>query len=112
MINLIVCDARKGTPILHSVQLSLGKDEIASVGLALVRLGFFLGQHDPALARKGCFGVFGKRKEWDSPIYSGDRLELYAPLLIDPKTVRRKKANQNSDFQLKAAAARRKARRL
>jgi len=78
----------------------------------LVKLGIAQGPNDPLLARKGCYGVFGKRKEWDCPLYSGDRLELYSPLLIDPKSVRRKKANQNSDFQLKAAAARRKARRL
>ncbi len=109
---MIICDARYGAPILHSYQLSLEKGENATVGLVLVRFGIFSGQHDPALTRKGCYGVFGKRKEWDSPIYSGDRLELYAPLLIDPKTVRRKKANQSNDFQLKAAAARRKARRL
>jgi putative ubiquitin-RnfH superfamily antitoxin RatB of RatAB toxin-antitoxin module len=39
-------------------------------------------------------------------------LELYSPLLVDPKTVRRKKANQNQDAKFQAAAAKRKARRL
>ena len=112
VINLILCDARQGEPVLKPFQLLLDEGQSATVGLALVRTGIAVGADDPVLARKGCFGVFGKRKDWDSPIYNGDRLELYAPLLIDPKTVRRKKANQNQDAKFQAAAAKRKARRL
>ena len=111
-LDLILCDAREGEPELRSFKLGLDADELATVGLALVKAGIATGSNDPVLARKGCFGVFGKRKDWDSPIYAGDRLELYSPLLIDPKTVRRKKANQNQDAKFQAAAAKRKARRL
>ena len=111
-LDILLCDARQGEPNLKPLRLILGPDEIATVGLALVKAGIALGPDDPVLARKGCFGVFGKRKEWDSPIYAGDRLELYSSLLIDPKTVRRKKANQNQDAKFQAAAAKRKARRL
>ena len=111
-LDLILCDARQGEPELKSFKLDLDADELATVGLALVKAGIATGSNDPVLARKGCFGVFGKRKDWDSPIYAGDRLELYSPLLIDPKTVRRKKANQNQDAKFQAAAAKRKARRL
>ena len=111
-LDLLLCDARKGEAVLRPFQLVLKAGELPTVGLALVRAGIATGQDDPALARKGCFGVFGKRKDWDSPIYSGDRLELYSPLLIDPKSVRRKKANQNQDAKFQAAAAKRKARRL
>ena len=110
-LDLLLCDARKGDPILSPFQFILEEGEVATVGLALVRACIATGQDDPLLARKGCFGVFGKRKDWDSPIYSGDRLELYSPLLIDPKSVRRKKANQNQDAKFQAAA-KRKARRL
>ena len=111
-LDLLLCDARKGEPVLRPFQLILQDGEIPTVGLALVRARIVASQDDPALARKGCFGVFGKRKDWDSPIYSGDRLELYSALLIDPKSVRRKKANQNQDAKFQAAAAKRKARRL
>ena len=111
-LDLLLCDARKGDPILSPFTLNLEEGELATVGLALIRSGVAYGPDDPVLARKGCFGVFGKRKDWDSPIYSGDRLELYSPLLIDPKSVRRKKANQNQDAKFQAAAAKRKARRL
>ena len=111
-LDLLLCDARCGEPMIRQFQLQIEDDELATVGLALVKAGVVAGQDDPALSRKGCFGVFGKRKDWDSPIYSGDRLELYSPLLIDPKTVRRKKANQSQDAKFQAAAAKRKARRL
>jgi len=111
-LNLLLCDAREGEPNLMPYSLILAADELATVGLALMRTGIAAGPNDPILSRKGCFGVFGKRKEWDSPIYDGDRLELYSPLLIDPKTVRRKKANQIQDAKFQAAAAKRKARRL
>ena len=111
-LNIWICDAREGPPVLKPFQLMVSSEELATVGLALVKAGIAQSQEDPVLARKGCFGVFGKRKDWDSPIYEGDRLELYSPLLIDPKAVRRKKANQNQDAKFQAAAAKRRARRL
>jgi putative ubiquitin-RnfH superfamily antitoxin RatB of RatAB toxin-antitoxin module len=111
-IDIWICDARQGNPTLNPFELTISADEMPTVGLALLQAGLASSKEDPALSRKGCFGVFGKRKDWDSPIYSGDRLELYSPLLIDPKAVRRKKANQNQDAKFQAAAAKRKARRL
>ena len=112
MLEIWICDARGEAPKTILFQLVLAANEVATVGLALQKAGIANGPNDPVLSRKGSFGVFGKRKDWDSPIYAGDRLELYSHLLIDPKTVRRKKANQNQDAKFQAAAARRKARRL
>jgi putative ubiquitin-RnfH superfamily antitoxin RatB of RatAB toxin-antitoxin module len=111
-LNILLCDARDGDPQLTPFTLELGPDESPTVGLALQKAGIAAAAGDPRLARKGCFGVFGKRKDWDSPLYEGDRLELYSPLLVDPKVVRRKKANQNQDAKFQAEAAKRKARRL
>ena len=111
-IEILLCDARQGEPVLRPFKLVLSKNETPTVGIALMQLGIARGPSDPILARKGCFGVFGKRKDWDSPIYPGDRLELYSALLIDPKAVRRKKANQNQNAKFQAAAAKRRARRL
>jgi putative ubiquitin-RnfH superfamily antitoxin RatB of RatAB toxin-antitoxin module len=111
-LNILLCDARDGEPELTRFTLDLGPHEAPTVGLALQKAGIAISASDPKLARKGCFGVFGKRKDWDSPIYEGDRLELYSALLVDPKVVRRKKANQNQDAKFQAAASKRKARRL
>jgi putative ubiquitin-RnfH superfamily antitoxin RatB of RatAB toxin-antitoxin module len=47
----------------------------------------------------------------DDTIYDGDRIELYRPILIDPKKIRRKKANQNKDTELKIKAKIRKERK-
>jgi len=111
-MELLICDARGDQPELRSFTLTIRAGRLPTVGEALVQAGLASGPEDPGFSRKGAFGVFGKRKEWDSPIYDGDRLELYSPLKIDPKTVRRKRANQNRDAHLKAVAAKRKARRL
>ncbi len=37
-------------------------------------------------------GVFGKRVRRDMPLASGDRVEIYRPLVADPKTARRRRA--------------------
>jgi putative ubiquitin-RnfH superfamily antitoxin RatB of RatAB toxin-antitoxin module len=111
-MEILICDARLGEPDIKPFTLYLGPSETPTVGLALIQAGIAQDPHDSVLARKGCFGVFGKRKDWDSLLYEGDRLELYSPLLVDPKAVRRKKANQNQDAKFQAAAAKRKARRL
>ena len=91
MLEIWICDARGEAPKTTLFQLALAANEVPTVGLALQKAGIANGPNDPVLSRKGSFGVFGKRKDWHSPIYAGDRLELYSPLLIDPKTVRRKR---------------------
>lgn len=103
-IEILLCDARVDPPIINAHHLALPEQGAPTVGWALQSLKIAKDQEDPVISRKGCYGVFGKRKDWDSPIYPGDRLELYAPLQIDPKMARRKKANQDKDSQLKAKA--------
>ncbi|SMC45773.1 RnfH family protein [Polynucleobacter kasalickyi] len=70
----------------------------------LFKIGLNTVEIDRLFDEKGLVGVFGIVLLADSPIYSGDRIELYTPILIDPKHARRKKANQNKDAQLKAKA--------
>ncbi len=111
-LNILLCDCRQGDPVMTPVQLDFPKDAPVTVGQALMQLEIASSANDPRIARKGCFGVFGKRKDWDSPIYDGDRLELYSELLIDPMEARRKKANKNLDNRLQAKAAGRKGRFL
>ncbi len=38
------------------------------------------------------FGIFGKAAKLDATLYPGDRVEIYRPLIADPKEVRRKRA--------------------
>jgi hypothetical protein len=37
-------------------------------------------------------GIFGKPCALDTPVYDGARIEVYRPLSIDPKALRRKRA--------------------
>jgi putative ubiquitin-RnfH superfamily antitoxin RatB of RatAB toxin-antitoxin module len=37
-------------------------------------------------------GVFGRRVRGDAPLADGDRVEIYRPLLLDPKERRRQRA--------------------
>ncbi|MEM0732669.1 RnfH family protein [Neisseria perflava] len=39
-------------------------------------------------------GIFGKAVKDETALRDGDRIEVYRPLLIDPKEARRKRAEQ------------------
>jgi putative ubiquitin-RnfH superfamily antitoxin RatB of RatAB toxin-antitoxin module len=42
-------------------------------------------------------GVFGKLVKLDSPLKDGDRIEIYRPIIADPKTVRRRRIGDDDD---------------
>ena len=42
------------------------------------------------------FGIFGRLVETDTPLRDGDRVELYRPLQLDPKTARRRRAERRA----------------
>jgi len=46
---------------------------------------------DPAQMKTG---VFGKLKKRDQTLRAGDRIEIYRPLIADPKQVRKQRAAQ------------------
>lgn len=41
---------------------------------------------------KGRFGIFAKLSKLDAPVRDRDRVEIYRPLLADPKEVRKQRA--------------------
>jgi putative ubiquitin-RnfH superfamily antitoxin RatB of RatAB toxin-antitoxin module len=43
---------------------------------------------------KGKFGLFGKLSKTDTVLREKDRIEIYRPLIADPKEVRRKRAEE------------------
>lgn len=46
----------------------------------------------PGLDLAACeAGVWGRRCEWDAPLRTGDRVEIYRDLLVDPKVARRER---------------------
>lgn len=40
-------------------------------------------------------GVFGSKIEAETVLQAGDRVEIYRPLIINPKDIRRKRAEKN-----------------
>jgi putative ubiquitin-RnfH superfamily antitoxin RatB of RatAB toxin-antitoxin module len=41
-------------------------------------------------------GIFGKLCQQDTPVRDGDRVEIYRPLLADPKEARRNRAKRRA----------------
>jgi uncharacterized protein len=46
------------------------------------------------LRKDQLLGIFGKRVALDQPLADGDRVEIYRPLVIDPKEARRRRARR------------------
>ncbi|MFO1322122.1 MAG: RnfH family protein [Burkholderiales bacterium] len=73
------------------VMLSAGstvRDAVDASGLA--------GRFDGITAGQSPVGIWGRPTVWDAVLREGDRVELYRPLLADPKDVRRKRARRSS----------------
>lgn len=52
-----------------------------------------LSQYFPDANLSDCdFGIFGVRKTPDTKVASGDRIEIYRPLVNDAKEIRRRRA--------------------
>ena len=46
----------------------------------------------PEIGREPTLGVFGRVVAADTPLNAGDRVEIYRPLVADPKQARRRRA--------------------
>ena len=107
-IEVELCDARVLPPQITVHQIKLNSKKLETTLLeTLEQIGLVTSMNDPIFLKKGSVGVFGVPLTHDATIYAGDRIELYRPILIDPKTIRRKKANQNKDAVLQEKAKKR-----
>lgn len=75
--------------------IALEVEEGATVGQAIGRSGILSNFPEIELARER-LGVFGKRVEINTPLRDGDRVEIYRPLVADPKQVRRERAERRA----------------
>src|SRR5210317_1885138 len=54
-----------------------------------------IDQYFSGIDKKNCdIGIFGKAIRPDHELENGDRIEIYRPLIADPKEVRKKRAAQ------------------
>jgi uncharacterized protein len=74
---LMKSEVPEGTTIAEAIKLSGIQDKHPEIDL-----------------EKGKFGIFGKLSKTDTVLREKDRIEIYRPLIADPKEVRRKRAEE------------------
>jgi hypothetical protein len=57
-----------------------------------IRLSGILGRCPEIDLAKNAVGIFGERARLDDVVQDGDRVEIYRPLIADPKEARRARA--------------------
>lgn len=57
-----------------------------------IRLSGILGRCPEIDLAKNAVGIFGERARLDDVVQDGDRVEIYRPLIADPKEARRRRA--------------------
>lgn len=87
MIKVEVCYARAERQELISVRLPEG----ATLGEALEASGL-LAKYPEIDVGKNKFGIYAKLSKVDAVLRNRDRVEIYRPLIADPKEVRKQRA--------------------
>jgi uncharacterized protein len=88
-LSIEVCYALAGAQTLIALRLPAG----ATVRDAL-EASHIVERHpeiDLATAR---VGVYGRLKPLDAPLAEGDRVEIYRPLIVDPKVARQRRVEK------------------
>lgn len=86
-INVEVAYAEAERQLIIPVNVDKG----TTAGGAIVQSGIML--EFPQLdVESSKVGIFGKASSMDEQLKDGDRVEIYRPLIADPKEVRRKRA--------------------
>lgn len=65
----------------------------ATVAQAIATSGLLVQFPEIDLSRQAV-GIFGSRVRLNDPVSEGDRVEIYRPLKIDPKEMRRRRARR------------------
>jgi uncharacterized protein len=78
------------------VVIALEVEEATTVLRAIEQSGI-LRQFPQADPRRDGVGIFGKRVTLDTPLRDRDRVEIYRPLIVDPKAARQERARRPKD---------------
>jgi len=87
MLSIEVCYALSGKQEIVRVKLPVG----STLQQALEASGL-LGKYPEIDLKKNKFGIFAKLSKLDSVLRDQDRVEIYRPLIADPKEVRKQRA--------------------
>ena len=86
-INVEVAYALPEKQVIRAVNVDVG----TTIGAAIVQSGIMMDYPDLEL-EEAKVGIFGKAAVMTTVLSDGDRVEIYRPLIADPKEVRRKRA--------------------
>jgi putative ubiquitin-RnfH superfamily antitoxin RatB of RatAB toxin-antitoxin module len=98
-IEIVVCYATSHEEFLHPMRVAPG----TTIGQAIEMSGVLEAYPDINLATQPV-GIFAKKKTLDTVLRERDRIEIYRPLLADPKDSRRKRAAKKSGSAAPPAA--------
>jgi len=77
----------------RATEIELALPAGATVGEAIAR-SRIAERHPEVDFSRAATGVFGRRVRRDAVLADGDRVEIYRPLLADPKDARRQRAKR------------------
>ena len=95
MIDVEVAFATGEKQMIKSLSVVEGTTAIEAVGLSAIRKNFPEIPPDDKIE----IGIFSKKCSSDRVLYANDRVEIYRPLLIDPKEARRRKTKVTTKNQ-------------
>ncbi len=91
LLQVEVCYATSGMEYLRALQVEEGTTIEGAIGLSGVLAE--LPEIDLALQP---VGLYGKKKPLDTVLRDQDRIEIYRPLVADPKETRRRRAGKQA----------------
>lgn len=83
-----VAYATPGRQLIVKVQAPPGTTVAQAIEISAIRQQF------PQIEPQPVVGVFGRKVALDYPLSAGDRVEIYRPLMADPKEARRQKVEK------------------
>jgi putative ubiquitin-RnfH superfamily antitoxin RatB of RatAB toxin-antitoxin module len=88
-IKITICFAPAAQPILYALEV----DEGTTIGQAIEISGILQEAPEINLATMPV-GIYSKKKTLDTVLRDRDRVEIYRPLIADPKDARRRRAKK------------------
>ena len=98
-INVEVAYALPEKQIIRAVNVDAG----TTIGAAIVQSGIMMDFPDLEL-EDAKVGIFAKVAAMTTVLSDGDRVEIYRPLIADPKEVRRKRAAEGKKMKKGASS--------
>jgi putative ubiquitin-RnfH superfamily antitoxin RatB of RatAB toxin-antitoxin module len=93
-LQVLVLYATPQQEFLHPMRVEAG----TTIGQAIERSGVLQSFPDINLVTQPV-GIYGKKKTLDTVLRECDRIEIYRPLVADPKDSRRKRAAKRESTQ-------------